>query len=116
MSDAHVDLLPPGKDGNNTEDSYMVVRRYQNRETEVEIYSGPEARQLWRRLDAHFGAEDTLVGEIEQTIATLRGEADEIEAPERAGDVGDIAGQLRHRADDLEDALEAQFGGVDDAE
>lgn len=47
--------------------------------------------------------QDVLYGEIEQTIATLRGEADELR--ERGGNP-DIAGQLSHRADSLEAAYE----------
>ena len=58
---------------------------------------------------------DGLIGEVEQTIATLREEADDLEQPERAGDLPDVAGQLRHRADELEAALEA-FAAAEDTE
>lgn len=56
--------------------------------------------------------DDTLRGEIEQTIATLRGEAEDLlerSIEERHHE--DIADQLEHRADQLEAAYEATRDG-----
>lgn len=53
---------------------------------------------------------DELVGEADQTVATLRGEADELESTERMfglvhTNISDTVEQLRHRADKIEEAL-----------
>lgn len=54
MVDAHVDLLPPGEHGNNTEGDYVVLRRCQVRPTVVDVFTEDEARQLYERLGAQF--------------------------------------------------------------
>lgn len=50
-------------------------------------------------------SQNGLVGEIEQTIATLRGEADELRSRSFLAGTSDVAQQLEHRANELKAAL-----------
>ncbi|MFC7216493.1 hypothetical protein ACFQO4_20755 [Saliphagus sp. GCM10025334] len=59
--------------------------------------------------NAWAGYVDPMVGEIEQTVATLRGEAEELR--ERTDGESDIAEQLEHRADRLEAAYRGESDG-----